>query len=528
MLATPTKSQRLALLGLLATALALTAFALQGQDANYDLRNYHLYNAHAWLEGRYAIDIAAAQQQSWHNPLIDFPLVLLPQLGLGGLGVSLWLCVPVVLALMFALDLAGRYMPGGSRAERVAAYGFLALGMIGGAAALSQVATSFNDWFVAAGMMIALWLLARDPDTPATPRAWLLAGLIGGATVGLKLTAAPFCIGLAAAALAIGDAGTRMRHLLLLAVGGLCGALLTQGWWSWHLWTEHANPVFPYLNQWFGSPDALATPHTDLRFRPHSLLDALLSPIQLLRPGQQRSELLMSDPRMLLAWLASLGLLLLSLPAAVRGDLARIRPGERVLCAFFVVSFAIWLWAYGIYRYLLVLELLCFVLVAAVMARVPAYRLRVALLFGLLALCVGLTTYPRWGRVPVDSAMAVAEPLPVGPDALVVTASGWPLGYAATLFPANVALIGLSNNFMHPGLCTGLQREAEQRVQSHPGSLWLLRGDHEIDLEGRDRLAPSYGLVEQPGCRQWRTNIEPLWLCPLRRDVERRKTAACP
>jgi hypothetical protein len=44
---------------------------LLGQDANWDLRNYHLYNGYAALHGRLGVDLAPAQLQSYFNPLLD-------------------------------------------------------------------------------------------------------------------------------------------------------------------------------------------------------------------------------------------------------------------------------------------------------------------------------------------------------------------------------------------------------------------------------------------------------------------------
>ena len=52
---------------------------LRGQDANWDLRNYHVYNAWALLEGRLGIDLAPAQMQSYFAPLLDVPYFLLVQ-----------------------------------------------------------------------------------------------------------------------------------------------------------------------------------------------------------------------------------------------------------------------------------------------------------------------------------------------------------------------------------------------------------------------------------------------------------------
>src|SRR5207244_919974 len=51
------------LFGLLALAL--------GQDDNWDLKNYHLYNAYALLNGRLGVDLAPGQWQSYFNPTLD-------------------------------------------------------------------------------------------------------------------------------------------------------------------------------------------------------------------------------------------------------------------------------------------------------------------------------------------------------------------------------------------------------------------------------------------------------------------------
>ena len=42
-----------------------------GTDADWDLRNYHAYNAHALLTGRFWSDIAAAQLQTYYSPVSD-------------------------------------------------------------------------------------------------------------------------------------------------------------------------------------------------------------------------------------------------------------------------------------------------------------------------------------------------------------------------------------------------------------------------------------------------------------------------
>ena len=65
---------RVALLLCLAVPLGFGALALAlGQDANWDLRNYHWYNPYAFLTGRLHTDFAASTP---YNPALDVPLYL--------------------------------------------------------------------------------------------------------------------------------------------------------------------------------------------------------------------------------------------------------------------------------------------------------------------------------------------------------------------------------------------------------------------------------------------------------------------
>src|SRR4249919_293376 len=168
----------------LSIGLPLLAMSLLGVDANWDLRNYHLYNVHAWLAGR-GHDLAPAMVQSWHNPLLDLPMYLLFTSGLPARATSLWLTLPTIAAIAFLLLLQRALSPEPpSRTSQVV----LALLALTGAASYSTFATSSNDPFVAAALLAALWLLLGGER--AGPARWLLAGLVAGAMAGLKLTAA--------------------------------------------------------------------------------------------------------------------------------------------------------------------------------------------------------------------------------------------------------------------------------------------------------------------------------------------------
>ena len=44
-----------------------------GKDINWDLKNYHYYNAYGFIEHRLDVDIAPAQLQTFINPIGDLP-----------------------------------------------------------------------------------------------------------------------------------------------------------------------------------------------------------------------------------------------------------------------------------------------------------------------------------------------------------------------------------------------------------------------------------------------------------------------
>src|SRR5438105_2208625 len=66
-----------------------------GQDANWDLKNYHLYNAYALLAGRWGIDFIPASLQTFFNPLADIPYYIL--------ATKVFLTLPRVLAAVLGL-----------------------------------------------------------------------------------------------------------------------------------------------------------------------------------------------------------------------------------------------------------------------------------------------------------------------------------------------------------------------------------------------------------------------------------------
>lgn len=507
----------------LVLGLPLAAALWLGLDSNWDLRNYHLYNPHALLAGRHA-DIAAAQLQGWHSPLLDIPMYLLAMSGLPARVVAIWLAVPMMVALACLLRLQRMCSPD---APTVAARVALVLLAISGAGAWSTFALSMNDGFVAAGMLAALCIAlgpiggAQGPvigRTRALPWRWVAAGAVAGGIGGLKLTAAGYCLALAGAVLVGGSAPERLRKLIALAAGGIVGMLVAYGPWGWHLQQATGNPFFPYFNHLFKSPEALPLSYVDERFHPRSVADALLAPIRLLRTTDAFSELKLRDPRMLLGLLGFAWLAWRTRRSGVEATAITTR--LRALAVFMLLGCALWLAQSGIYRYAVVLEMLGALAMVLVLQRVPRG--------GALAIVVAVllvsadTRRPDWGRDGTGASFAELRAPFLGIGAMVLTASGDPLAYLALGLPRDVPLLGVDNNFIQPTACDGLQSRLSARIVQQRGPIWLLEDPGQPGARSRAMLLTDYGLVPGGDCLAYPNPLGPARLCRLVRAVAAR------
>ncbi len=492
-----------------ALVLVLLAMAIQGQDGNWDLRNYHLYTPSALLDGRFSQDIAAAQLQTWHNPTLDVPFAWMVRAGFPGWLVSLWLGLHAFIAVLFALRLLDQLWPHPRSTLRTAMAGLAA---VGGAAVMPSIGTTFNDAFVAAGVMAGLWWAVDSQGRRSAWATWGPVGLFAGLAAGLKLTGAMYCIGFIGAALVAGPLRAAPLRLLALAAGGIAGGLLAAGPWALYLWQTHGNPLFPYFNEWFASPDALPHGHKDMRFVPQGL-DAVLVPFHLLLESSRFSESKLADPRLLLGFSALAAWWVTAWRARARD--ARDMGMIHALLVFVLLSFVVWVKLYGIYRYLFALELICSIAIIGMLSQwLPPRFARTALVVSALLL-VGVANRPGWGRESFSTPMVDVR-LPALPrDALVVLAEDKPLGYAVAYLPVDVPAVSIHNNFMTPERCTRLQARAEHRVRQHTGPLLLLR-----EVPGSTPPAEhyqAYGLALGGACQAVPTNLGQLEICPLER-----------
>src|SRR6186713_1238952 len=209
-----------------------------GEDVNWDWLNYHEYNVWAVINGRYGIDALPAGFQTYFNPVVYFPVYYLRHLlplpyGMMIIGAVHGLNLLLIYFLVRVLL---------REAATASAIGASILIAAVGPMTLSEVGTSFSD-ILTALPILAGGVLILSADRSHHGR-YVLAGLLIGAAVGLKLTNVVYALGVAAAV----------------------GALATGGAWGLMLWREMGNPIFPLFNAVFQSPELVPTNIMDWQF----------------------------------------------------------------------------------------------------------------------------------------------------------------------------------------------------------------------------------------------------------------------
>jgi hypothetical protein len=451
-------------------ACAATAWAF-GPDANWDLRNYHLYAAWAWLEGRAALDLAAAQAQTWFNPLLWVPHFLAFQ-HLDGAALAATIGALQGLCAAPLLAIAARVAP-------AASFGARALAVAGGMSAatvVGQLGASYGDVLLALGVLVALAILLRECGGDAARPGWLLAaGALLGAVAALKLSHAPVALGLCLALPLLGASGVARRRLVgWVGAGALAAFALLAGPWAWTLWRDWGNPVFPQFDALFGGHWLAPGAGRDLRFVPATVADALARPLAPLLDWRATSDYRIRDARLLLLFAA-----LLVLALRWRAIAPATRRALAFLGAGFAVAYALWLPLFGYHRYLVAYELLAPLLLIAVAPAGSGRRIALAA----IGVAIATTNPPNHERAPCDwpaGRPLVALPM-VAPNSLLVLAGMAPTAYVLPFLPPFEGAVRVSGNlFGAPGQpLAGLDARAAARVAAHRGPLLLLADPRE-------------------------------------------------
>lgn len=487
---------------------------LIGEDVNWDWQNYHEYNVWALINGRYAIDALPAGFQTYFNPTVYFPVYYLRHLlplpyGLMIIGAVHGLNLLLIYFLVRVLLKEAATASAIAAAILIAAVGPMTL---------SEVGTSFSD-ILTALPILAGCILILSADEGRSGR-YVLAGLLIGAAVGLKLTNVVYALGAATAVLM---ASRPLLATICLGIGGAVGAVLSGGAWGLMLWRETGNPIFPLFNAVFRAPELMPMNIMDWQFLPRGWLDALAYPFYWLVGDNRSSEYPFRDARFAIATV----LIVLGAGRALMARSAIFSRRDMQFAAFFIVSYASWLVLFSIQRYAIVLELLCAPLIVLLIARcvstspasstdaAPATAANPVIVA--TAFAIALWSQPGdWFRRPWTNAYnpVIAKPLQQPANFFILDK---PIAYVATLLPPQSRFYQLADIAMPVISGGGFDRRIRAGLETPlPGGAWEMhmRGKpvRETLLERYGlRLDPSRPCVEIEGA-QLSTAIE---ACPL-------------
>ncbi len=500
------------------------------QDFNWDLQNYHLYNAHALLGDRYSLDLAPAMLQSYFNPLLDVPHYWLSVVQNWN---ARWVAFVTGcfhgLAAAALFFVARRSLPSeqstGASALLVTVLGCLTSSFIMG------VGTTIGDNSTSVLVMAALALVVAESSMGDAREMRLariaIAGLFAGNACGLKLTAAPFAVALMASVAVVTDSEWRTRALraVIFAIACVVGMAISGGWWYSFLWDTFGNPLFPQFNQIFGSPLAASVMYGDpAAWQPRSLLEALTFPFVVAGNPIRISEVEVRPFIWPIVYVIALGALALSAvrkfgsskqPQPSRAREVEYSQAQRVVLTFALVSYIVWMFAFGIFRYTVALELLLPLVVWIMIDKLPlssGWRISVMALTVSTSM-LALMQPASHERVEfAKKSYRIETPRIEHPQSTTVLLVGdVPMAWLLTGFPKQVAFIGLANNFPESA---GYVARANDMLRNRGGKvLALLRSgtssnDAVVDLAYRsavDSKLRQYGRKLGPAaCHRYR------------------------
>lgn len=499
-----------------------------GMDANWDLRNYHYYNAYAFLTGRENYDMLVAQLPTFFNPLIDVPFFVATQAWPARV-VGFLLGSIQGLNILPLYGIAHRLL----RIEhperrRLAAASLALLGMLG-AGALSEIGTTFYDNVVSLGPLTALWLIVRrfdaieHGDFRVVWRPLVLAGVVTGIAVGLKQPIVTLAIGLCLGFLFVPCGVVRRLSLaFLFGVGVLVGMSASAGFWIWHLWQTYGNPVFPFYNQLFHSPWALASDYHDVFYFPKSPWTRAFFPVAYLFNPRLTAESDFFDLRILFSFiLVPLGLVATLFARRMRSTPISTSTETRFFLAALAIGYSTWLAMFCIYRYLIAYEMLAPLTITLAIGLFPlAPRTRDRIVIGALALAAVIVQPMDWIRVPWGERwVAATVPRIAEPARTLVLITGHePLSYLIPFFPREVRFLRIHGGFTGP-YEPNVRFNVEMRriVAAHRGPIFVLFNPNEQKFA--NRYLAAYELkIEHDACESVPSNIGyvPYDFCALR------------
>lgn len=503
---------------------------LLGQDVNFDLKNYHLYNGYAFLTNRLFHDLAPAQLQTYLNPILDIiyyrlvllsndPILITFTLGLW-YGLLIWSTYQVISILQ-------------STKNTPLAITTTILGT-SGVAALGQAGTTTHEVTIAALNMLSVYLLifGLNCANKISFTHIRYAGLVAGIAVGAKLTSIPFTFTIISM-LALFTLTHHKRNFMFVLVNFLLalllGCLITGGYWHYLMWDYYKNPIFPLYNDFFKSPFYEASNPQVWRWRATTLPKLLSYSFNLSQFSRLEKEEMFSDPRLMIGYISACCLFFLCVYRKLRskkekneGNLDLRNTNILLILAIaWFIAYVLWAYIQGIYRYATFLEAYSAVVFLALICQLKNDKYRFFAMLLVTVSCIYYTHYLSWGRIGYgNKAYDIAPPL-IKEQSLVIMLSSRPMSYVIPFFHKETIFVSPQNNFNDINYTNKLQQKINHTIEQWNGPLYAMAPRSFNFME--DPVLKKFKLkVEYVGgdaCRPIHSNIDDnIQICGLQRE----------
>jgi len=441
-----------------------------GQDINWDLQNYHLYNAYSFLNNRIHFDLAPAGLQTYFNPLIDtIYWHTIYALGPKATGFLIGFIQGISIAFIYLI--ASQMLGGGRRIYSIfiATTGVLSVGF------LSEIGTTLHDSLVGLLILASLWLsiLAIEGANEKRLNSLILisaAGFLAGLACGLKLV---FCMYALAICLAMFLVPlpflVRLKFGLIFGFFAFTGLAISGGFWLYKMWVEFGNPIFPQFNNIFQGELANFESARDIRFLPRNLYEKLIYPFIFTNDPLRVGELRYEQVSWIFGYVSFLALAVCGLLQALKvtGNI-KLKPSAIFFIAYIFISYVVWLNLFGIYRYLIPIEVLLPLIIFLCIdyflsPNIPRWTIVILLSFCTFA---NLRGVPDWWHSSWSNELYRVErsALKDEPKPAVIFLVGQPLGWLVPALDIDVPFIQLVPNiYVSPAYWSKAKKTLSQR-----------------------------------------------------------------
>lgn len=375
-----------------------------GRDFNWDFRNYHYYNAWAYLNNRLDIDLTPNDGlRAYFCPTLDIIEYLLMQVVspkiyafiIGSIsGVGCFYSYKLA-QLVFTIKF--------SKKSRLF---FIVIAVVLGNTAFAnivQIGTSYNENIVAVIFLVGFYYIVKYNSNNSYKSLWF-GSIMLGIAFACKLTVIVYIFSvfiLKFLSYKLQSKVDYKKSNLTMLTGFALGSFSFAGFWWVKMIHRFGNPFYPNFNSLLKPKSSInyITYTKEHHFIPSSILHYIAQPFIMMTDSDITSEFPFRDPRFGCLFILIIGYFILR----KCNNNVKLQSGlENYLLKFFLLSYVLWEMLFSIARYTIELCYISGILIVLLVINIKIEeRIKNIVLLILTVLLISSTIYriPQWGRV---------------------------------------------------------------------------------------------------------------------------------